>query len=67
MMMKRCPFCDGEVDNHPHNKNYLICRHLPTCFMLNKSDASDVERAFDYTLIPNTKRYITAWNQREGT
>lgn len=61
--MKSCPFCGGKVENHPSGE-YLICRHDPYCFMLNKSNTKDKNTHFDFTLIPNTERYRKAWERR---
>jgi hypothetical protein len=60
MKNKRCPFCRGEVIDHPDPEftdSYFICIHEEDCFFW------DHQPPYNFTLIP--KNYmIKRWNKR---
>jgi len=65
--LKPCPFCGGEVKEHPSKicqKDYKACYHEPNCWLLNKSSQSDESSPYDFTLISITEKYKEAWNRR---
>ncbi len=68
--MKSCPFCGGEVVEHPNpkwKKQYLVCNHMKKCWMENMGTINSDTPYFHnhhFTLIPKTRCYIRSWNKR---